>query len=89
MGRVARPESDETLLDLKLRELALLIKDLHSEARVEISFERYEDENAHLRIHLPPEISEAEVQQVELAIGQRCTEILLETGLFVVGAVYN
>ncbi len=35
-------------LEAKLSELTALIKDLSPESRVEISFERYEDEDAHI-----------------------------------------
>jgi hypothetical protein len=67
----------------------MLVKELAPDARVEISFERYEDEDAHVRIYPPRRISQEEVKRIEVALGQRCTEILLETGLFIVGSVYD
>ncbi|MBI3798872.1 MAG: hypothetical protein HY268_18145 [Deltaproteobacteria bacterium] len=80
-----RPE----LLDAKLSELAGLIKDLSTRACVEISFAHYEDEDAHIRVYLPPDTEEEEIRRVELALGTRCNDILLDTGLFILGAVYD
>jgi hypothetical protein len=71
----------------KLSDLAVLIKDLSPQARVEISLARYEDEDAHIRIYPPPDMTVAEVERLELALGERCNDILLETGLFIIGAV--
>jgi len=89
MAKAAQFDTKEGLLDQKLRELTLLVKELRSDARIEISFEQYEDEDAHVRIYPPPDLSPDEVLQLELTLGQRCTDILLETGLFIVGAVYD
>ena len=89
MAKAAQFDTKEGLLDQKLRELTLLVKELRSDARIEISFERYEDEDAHIRIYPPPDLRPDEVQQLELTLGQRCTDILLETGLFIVSAVYD
>jgi hypothetical protein len=77
------------LLDQKLKEIAVFAKELVSDARVEISFEHFEDEDAHIRVHTPSSMNQDEVQRIELAVGRRCTEILLETGLFFVAAVYD
>jgi hypothetical protein len=89
MAKAARPNMKDVLLDQKLQELTLLVKELNPNARIEISFERYEDEDAHVRIYPPPGLSPGEVQQFELTLGRRCSDILLETGLFIIGAVYD
>jgi hypothetical protein len=89
MPRPIRVKQDGMVLEHTLRELTLFVKDLTPDARVEISFQRYEDEDAHIRIHPRPGFSQDEAQQLELALGQRCTEILLDTGLFIIGAVYD
>ena len=89
MAKAAQFDTKEGLLDQKLRELTLLVKELRSDARIEISFERYEDEDAHVQLYPPPDLRPDEVQQLELTLGQRCTDILLETGLFIVSAVYD
>jgi hypothetical protein len=89
MAKAARSNTDEGLLDHKLRELTLFVKELNADSRIEISFERHEDEDAHVRIHPPAGLSPNEVQRLELTLGQRCTDILRETGLFIIGAVYD
>ena len=89
MARAAQADTSETLLEQKLRELTQVIHEHIANARVEISFERYEDEDAHVRIYPPRDLSPDEAQRLELTLGQRCTEILLDTGLFIVGAVYD
>jgi len=75
------------LLEAKLTELTALIKDLSPESRVEISFEHYEDEDAHVRIYLPGTIEPHEAKRIELTLGERCNDILVDTGLFIIGAV--
>ncbi len=75
------------LLEAKLTELTSFIKDLSPESRVEISFEQYEDEDAHVRVYLPPTIEPHEVQRIELTLGERCNDVLVDTGLFIIGAV--
>jgi len=75
------------LLEAKLTELTSFIKDLSPESRVEISFEQYEDEDAHVRVYLTPTIEPHEVQRIELTLGERCNDVLVDTGLFIIGAV--
>jgi len=75
------------LLEAKLTELTSFIKDLSPESRVEISFEQYEDEDAHVRVYLPPTIEPHEIQRIELTLGERCNDVLVDTGLFIIGAV--
>jgi len=75
------------LLEAKLTELTSFIKDLSPESRVEISFEQYEDEDAHVRVYLPPTIEPREVERIELTLGERCNDVLVDTGLFIIGAV--
>lgn len=79
----------QELLDTQLSELTGLVKDMAPQARIEISLARYEDEDAHVRIHLPPNTKDEEVRCLESALGTRCNDILLETGLFIIGAVYD
>lgn len=87
MSQKRKTPSRQELLQTKLSELAALIKDLSSQARVEISFEQYEDEDAHIHVYPPPAMKAEEVRRIELALGERCNDILLETGLFILGAV--
>jgi hypothetical protein len=54
---------------------------------VGITFEPYEDEDAHVYVHPPPDMAAAEVDRLEVAIGERGNEMLLDTGLFTISAV--
>jgi hypothetical protein len=77
------------LLEVKLSELTDLVKDLSPEARVEIAFAHYEDEDASIDVYLPAPLPAQEVIHLEQALGERCNEILVDTGLFIVGAVQD
>ncbi len=79
--------SRRELLESQLSELVALVKDLSPQARVAISHARYEDEDAHVSIYPPPTMEAEEVRRLELALGERCNDILVETGLFIIGAV--
>jgi pyruvate-formate lyase-activating enzyme len=87
MPRKRNSANQPDLLDAHLSELAVFIKDLAPESRIEISLARYEDEDAHISIFLPPETEAEEVKRIELALGERCNDILVDTGLFIIGAV--
>jgi hypothetical protein len=54
---------------------------------VEISFERYEDEDAHVRVYPPCSVDPEEATKLELKIGEHLNDVLVETGLFIIGAV--
>lgn len=87
MPRTPKTPNDKDLLDAKVSEMTALIKELSPQARVEISFERYEDEDAHIRVYPPSAIDSEEAARIELKMGERCNEVLLETGLFIIGTV--
>jgi len=85
--RTPKTPNQQDLLETKLSEITALIKELSPQARVEISFERYEDEDAHIRVYPPPSVDIGEAAGIERTMGERCNDVLLETGLFIVGAV--
>lgn len=87
MPRTPKTPSRQDLLETKLSEITALIKELSPQARVEISFEQYEDEDAHIRVYPPPSVDIGEATRIERTMGERCNDVLLETGLFIVGAV--
>lgn len=87
MPRSPKTPTGKDLLDTKLSEMTSLIKEWSPQARVEVSFERYEDEDAHIRVFPPSSMGSEEVTRFELKIGERCNEVLLETGLFIIGTV--
>lgn len=83
-----RPNRPE-LLEAKLSELTDLIKELSPEARVEIVFTHYEDEDAAIDVYPPEMLRTEEVRRLEQTLGERCNDILVETGLFIIGAVQD
>ena len=54
---------------------------------VDITLEQYED--AHLYVHSPQGMTAEDVERLELTVGERRHEILLDTGLFIVSAGSN
>jgi hypothetical protein len=89
---VESPISDKEereILDQKLTELALLAKKLCPEAKVEVNTRRYEDEDGRLKVFPPSCLSEAEEEELEEALTERCVEILEETNLFILCAVFD
>ena len=87
MARKRKTPSQQKFLDSQIAELVAQIKEVSPPSRIEISFEQYEDEDAHICVYLPVTMDAEEVERLELMMGERCNEILLETGLFIVGAV--
>ena len=83
-----RPHRPE-LLEAKLSELTDLIKELSPEARVEIVFAHYEDEDAAIDVYPPELLRVEEVRRLEQTLGERCNDILVETGLFIIGALQD
>jgi hypothetical protein len=52
-----------------------------------MTFEQYEDEDAHVYVHPHQVMTAEEIERLELTVGDHCNEILLDTGLFIVSAV--
>jgi hypothetical protein len=87
MARKPTPANQQQFLEQTLSQLAILIQDLSPQTEVEITFEQYEDEDAHVYIHPPADMTAEEIDRLEMAVGERCNEILLDTGLFIISAV--
>lgn len=87
MARKRKTPSQQKSLDSQIAELVALIKEVSPPSRIEISFEQYEDEDAHICVYPPATMEAEEVERLELMVGERCNDILLDTGLFIVGAV--
>jgi hypothetical protein len=77
------------ILDEKLTELALLAKKLCPAAKVEVNTKRYEDEDGRVKVFPPPHLSEAEEEALEEALTEKCNEILEQTNLFILCAVFD
>jgi hypothetical protein len=89
MARKRKTPSQQKSLDSQIAELVALIKEVSPPSRIEISFEQYEDEDVHICVYPPDTMEAGEIERLELIIGERCNDILLDTGLFIVGAVYG
>lgn len=87
MARKPTTANQQQFLEQTLSQLAILIQDLSPQTEVEITFEQYEDEDAHVYIHPPADVTAEEIDRLEMAVGERCNEVLLDTGLFIVSAV--
>ena len=87
MARKPTTASQQQLLEQTLSNLTATIKDLSPQAEVEITFEQYEDEDAHVYVHPPADMTVEEVDRLEATVGEHCNETLLDTGLFIVSAV--
>ena len=87
MARKQTTASQRQLLESTLSHLAMMIQDLVPQAQVDITFEQYEDEDAHVYVHPPATMAAEDIERLELTVGEHCNEILLETGLFIVSAV--
>ena len=61
--------------------------DLAPQAQVEMTCEPYADEDARVYVHAPRAMPAADVERLELTIGERCNERLLDTGRLIVRAV--
>ena len=88
MESLVNDKKKRAILDQKLTELALLAKKLCPDAKVEVSTRRYEDEDGRLKVFPPSCLSEAEEEELEEALTERCLEILEETDLFILWAVF-
>ena len=80
---------ERDILDQKLTELALLAKRLCPEAKVEVNTVRYKDEDGRLKIFPPSGLSEDEEEKLEEALAEKCSEILEESGLFILCASFD
>ena len=89
MKSAVNDKNARAILDQKLTELALLAKKLCPDARVEVNTRRYEDEDGRLKVFPPSCLSEAEEEELEEALTERCLEILEETDLFILCAVFD
>ena len=87
MARKRKTPGHQKFLDSQIAEFVALIKEVSPPSRIEISFEQYEDEDAHIYVYTPAAMEAEEVERLELLVGERCNDILLDMGLFIVGAV--
>ena len=78
MARKQITASQRQLLESTLSTLATLITNLAPQAQVEMTFEQYEDEDAHVYVHPPRDMTAEDVECPELTVGERCNELLTD-----------
>ena len=76
-----------TRLDAAVTALSLFIHDLCPEAQLEVSFVRYEDEDAHIWVSLPSAISEEEREHVANQMAEKSLDILLAEGFLILAGL--
>jgi len=74
-------------LDAAVTALSLFIRDLCPEAGLEISFVRYEDEDAHIWISLPATLTEEEREEIANRVAEKSLDILLAEGFLILAGV--
>ncbi len=74
-------------LDATVTAFSLFIRDLCPEARLEISFARYEDEDAHIRVSLPSTLSEKERVDLANRIAEKSLDVLLAEGFLILAGI--
>lgn len=70
-------------LDAAVTAFSLFIRDLCPEAQLEISFARYEDEDAHIWASLPPTLSAEEQENLANRMAEKSLDLLLAEGFLI------
>ncbi len=74
-------------LDAAVTAFTLFIHDLCPEARLEISFVRYEDEDAHIWISFPSMLTAEEREELANRLAEKSLDILLAEGLLILAGM--
>lgn len=74
-------------LDAAVTALSFFIRDVCPEAGLEISFARYEDEDAHIWISLPATLTEEEREDIANRVAEKSIDVLLTEGFLIVAGV--
>lgn len=85
--RIQASRDYRTKLDKSVTAFSLFIRDLCPDARLEISFVRYEDEDAHIWVTLPPTLSEEERESFANRMAEKSLDILLAEDLLILAGV--
>ena len=68
-------------------ELVVLIKEVSPPSRIESLLSNIKMKMPIICVYPPVTMEAEEVERLELMVGERCNDMLLDTGLFIVGAV--
>jgi hypothetical protein len=74
-------------LDSAVTAFSLFIRDLCPEAQLEISFVRYEDEDAHIWVTLPATLTVDEREELANRLAEKSLDILLADGFLILAGI--
>ena len=74
-------------LDAAVTAFSLFICDLCPEARMEISFTRYEDEDAHIWVSLPADFTPEAREDLANHLAEKCLDLLLAEGFLILAGL--
>lgn len=76
------------MIDNYLTEVSLFAKEICPTATVEATLTSYEDEDGHVRIYPPADLTDSQIEELEGQVAGRCVDLLIETGIFLCAAIY-
>jgi hypothetical protein len=74
-------------LDAVVTAFSHFIRDLSPEARMEISFTRYEDEDAHIWVSLPPNLNPEEREELANRLAEKSLDLLISEGFLILAGI--
>jgi hypothetical protein len=75
------------MIDKCLTEVSLFAKELCPTAKIEATLARYEDEDGHVRIYPPADLTDSQLEELEGQVAGWCVDLLIKTGIFLCAAV--
>lgn len=81
MSNISVPEDRRTLVDHYLTEVGLYAKQLCPDAKVEMLSTSHEGEDGHVRVFVPFDLADTEVEKLDNKLADKSVDILLITGL--------
>jgi hypothetical protein len=88
MAKITQTLSDyRDRLDAAVTAFSLFIRDLCPEARIEISFTRYEDEDAHIWVSLPSNLTPEEREDLTNHLAEKSLDFLIAEGFLILAGI--
>ena len=82
-GTTLRSTDYRARLDTVVTKLTVFIRDLCPEARLEVSFTRYEDEDAHIWVSLPSALTDEERDALANRMAEKSLDLLIGEGFLI------
>lgn len=88
MAKITQTLSDyRDRLDAVVTAFSLFIRDLCPEARIEVSFTRYEDEDAHIWVSLPSNLTPEEREDLANHLAEKSLDFLIAEGFLILAGI--